>query len=284
MTPPKEVKVGRVKFGNKSPLVLIAGPCVIESKDLIQEVAGKVKEITNRLGLQFIFKSSFDKANRTSIHSYRGPGLEKGLLLLEGVKKEFDLPITTDIHLPEHAKFASEVVDLLQIPAFLCRQTDLLVAAARTKKPVSIKKGQFLAPWDMKAVVEKMREAGNEEVILIERGTTFGYNNLVVDMGGLYQLRSLGVPVIFDATHSVQLPGGQGSTTGGRRELIAPLVRAALGVGVDGIFLEVHPNPEKALSDGPNSLPLRELPQLLEEIIELDQIRIKREQRCGTKN
>lgn len=279
MTPPKEVKVGRVKFGNKSPIVIIAGPCVIESKALIQEVAGRIKEITTKLNIQFIFKSSFDKANRTSIHSFRGPGLEKGLLLLDGIKKEFNIPITTDIHLPEQAKFASEVVDLLQIPAFLCRQTDLLIAAAKTKKPVSIKKGQFLAPWDMHSVIEKMKEAGNEDVILIERGTTFGYNNLVVDMGGVYQLRRIGAPVIFDATHSVQLPGGQGSTTGGRRELIAPLLRAALGVGVDGIFLEVHPNPARALSDGPNSLPLSELPQLLEEIVDLDQVRLKREMR-----
>ncbi|OGQ36107.1 MAG: 3-deoxy-8-phosphooctulonate synthase [Deltaproteobacteria bacterium RIFCSPHIGHO2_12_FULL_43_9] len=277
MIPPKEVKVGKVKFGNKAPIVLIAGPCVIESRDLIHEVAGKIKEKTNNLGLQFIFKSSFDKANRTSMHSFRGPGMEKGLLLLEEVKKIFGIPVTTDIHLPEQAKFASEVVDLLQIPAFLCRQSDLLIAAAKTKKPVSIKKGQFLAPWDMKSVVEKLREAGSDDVILIERGTTFGYNNLVVDMGGLHQLRTLGCPVVFDATHSVQLPGGQGSYTGGRRELIAPLTRAALGVGVDGIFLEVHPDPEKALSDGPNSLPLDKLSILLEEILELDQLRLRRE-------
>lgn len=277
MIPPKAVVVGKVKFGSGSPVVLIAGPCVIESRDLIQEVAGRIKEKTDHLGIPFIFKSSFDKANRTSVHSFRGPGMEKGLLLLEEVKKIFNIPITTDIHLPEQAKFASEVADLLQIPAFLCRQSDLLIAAAKTMKPVSIKKGQFLAPWDMKAVVEKMREAGNENVILIERGSTFGYNSLIVDMGGLHQLRALGCPVVFDATHSVQLPGGLGSCTGGRRELIAPLVRAALGVGVDGIFLEVHPDPERALSDGPNSLPLDKLSDLLEEILELDQLRLKRE-------
>lgn len=277
MFPPREIKVGNVSIGGGNPLTLIAGPCVIESRELIQEVAGKVKEIAERFKLQLIFKASFDKANRTSIHSFRGPGLEKGLLLLEEIKKQFNIPITTDIHLPEQAKFAAEIVDLIQIPAFLCRQTDLLIAAAKTKSAISVKKGQFLAPWDMKSVIEKLKEAGTEKVILIERGTTFGFNNLVVDMGGLFQLRSLGAPVIFDATHSVQLPGGQGSTTGGRRELIAPLARAALGVGVDGIFIEVHPNPEKALSDGPNSLPLDSLSQFLEEIVDLDNVRQKRE-------
>ncbi|HLB59474.1 MAG TPA: 3-deoxy-8-phosphooctulonate synthase [Bdellovibrionota bacterium] len=274
---PPSVSIGSTKIGGGTPLVLIAGPCVIESKTLIEEVGGFLKELTSKLHIPYIFKASFDKANRTSIHSFRGLGLEQGLYLLQELKKSIGVLLTTDIHLPEHAAPAAEVVDLLQIPAFLCRQTDLLSAAAKTGMPVSVKKGQFMAPWDMRSVVEKLHECGNKRVILIERGSSFGYNNLVVDMGGLSQMRSLGTPVVFDATHSVQLPGGEGSRTGGRREMIAPLSRAAVATGVDGIFLEVHPHPDQAKSDGPNCLPLTALSPLLEEILEFDELRLRRE-------
>lgn len=240
-------------------LTLIAGPCVIESESLCLQVAQTVKTICERLGIQYVFKASFDKANRTSLHSFRGPGLEEGLRVLAEVKQHTGLPLTTDIHEPWQAERAAEVVDLLQIPAFLCRQTDLLVAAARTGKPVNVKKGQFMAPWDMRHVVEKLQTSGAQGVMLTERGASFGYNTLVVDFTSLPQMRALGVPVVFDATHSVQLPAGAGSRSGGRREFIPHLVRAAVAVGVDALFMEVHPDPEKGLSDPATMFPLSDL-------------------------
>ena len=250
---------------------LIAGPCVIESRDLACEVAERVKAITDRLGIRYIFKASFDKANRSSGGAFRGPGVEGGLAVLAAVKEELGLPVLTDIHESNQAAPVAEVVDVLQIPAFLCRQTDLLLAAAEairgTDKTINVKKGQFLAPWDMAQVVNKLRDAGVENLWLTERGSSFGYNTLVVDYRGLPQLQALGCPVIFDATHAVQQPGGQGTTSGGQRDFVAPLARAAVAVGVDGLVLEVHPNPEKALSDGPNMVPLHRLEALLRQLL-----------------
>lgn len=248
-------------------LTLIAGPCVIESESLCLQVAYEVKAICERVGIPYVFKASFDKANRTSLHSFRGPGIEEGLRVLAKVKQQVGVPVTTDIHEPWQAERAAEVVDLLQIPAFLCRQTDLLVAAARTGKPVNVKKGQFMAPWDMRHVVEKLRGAGAAGVMLTERGVSFGYNTLVVDFTSLPQMRALDVPVVFDATHSVQLPGGAGSRSGGRREFIPHLVRAAVAVGVDALFMEVHPDPDKGLSDPATMFPLGELDGLLKQVI-----------------
>jgi 2-dehydro-3-deoxyphosphooctonate aldolase (KDO 8-P synthase) len=250
---------------------LIAGPCVIESRELAFEVAERVKAITDRLGIHYIFKASFDKANRSSGTSFRGPGVEGGLAVLAELKQRLGLPVLTDIHESQQAAPVAEVVDVLQIPAFLCRQTDLLLAAAEavsgTHKTINVKKGQFLAPWDMAQVVNKLRDAGVENLWLTERGSSFGYNTLVVDYRGLPQMRELGCPVIFDATHSVQQPGGQGSSSGGQREFVAPLARAAMAVGVDGLFMEVHPDPERALSDGPNMVPLHRLEALLEQLL-----------------
>lgn len=242
---------------------LIAGPCVIESEEMVLSVAGQMKEVTEELGIPYTFKASFDKANRTSIHSFRGPGIEEGLRILQKVKDTYGLPVCTDIHEPWQAEVAGQVVDILQIPAFLCRQTDLLVAAAKTGKCINIKKAQFLAPWDMKNCVEKVREAGNENVMLCERGSTFGYNTLVVDMTGLRVLKGFDVPVIFDATHSVQKPGGNGTSTGGNREYVEYLAKAAVAVGVDGLFMETHPDPDHAKSDGPNMVPLAQMRELL---------------------
>jgi len=264
----KEVKIGKIIVGRERPL-LIAGPCVLESLEVAFEVARNMKAAAEETGFSYVFKSSFDKANRTSLRSFRGPGLEKGLSMLEEIKKKLQIPVTSDIHEAWQAEPAAEVLDLLQIPAFLCRQTDLIVAAARTRRPLNIKKGQFMAPWDMKFALEKARAAGAEGVMLTERGSCFGYYNLVVDMRSLPVMRALGVPVIFDATHSVQLPGGAGGASGGQREFVAPLARAAMAVGVDGIFMEVHPEPEKALCDGPNSLPLQEAPNLLRTLREI---------------
>ncbi|MGQ9487125.1 MAG: 3-deoxy-8-phosphooctulonate synthase [Armatimonadota bacterium] len=260
--PVTAVKIGNIVIG-EGALTLIAGPCVIESEALCLQVAQTVKTICERLGIQYIFKASFDKANRTSLHSFRGPGLEEGLRVLAKVKQHTGLLLTTDIHEPWQAERVAEVVDLLQIPAFLCRQTDLLVAAARTGKPVNVKKGQFMAPWDMRHVVEKLQESGAQGVMLTERGASFGYNTLVVDFTSLPQMRALGVPVVFDATHSVQLPAGAGSQSGGRREFIPHLVRAAVAVGIDALFMEVHPDPEKGLSDPATMFPLRDLEMLL---------------------
>jgi 2-dehydro-3-deoxyphosphooctonate aldolase (KDO 8-P synthase) len=255
------------------PLTLIAGPCVIESRDLALQVAEEVKAITDRLGIHYVFKASYDKANRSSGGSFRGPGVEEGLAVLAEVKQKLGLPVLTDIHESQQAAPVAEVVDVLQIPAFLCRQTDLLLAAAEatrgTEKVINVKKGQFLAPWDMAQVVKKLREAGVENLWLTERGSSFGYNTLVVDYRGLPQLQELGCPVIFDATHSVQQPGGKGTSTGGQREFVAPLARAAVAVGVDGLFMEVHPDPDQALSDGPNMVPLHRLEALLRQLLEI---------------
>ena len=246
---------------------LIAGPCVIESEEMVLSIAGQMKEMTEVLGIPYTFKASFDKANRTSISSFRGLGMERGLEILRKVKDTYDLPICTDIHEAWQAKLAAEVADILQIPAFLCRQTDLLVAAAKTGKCVNIKKAQVLAPWDMKNCVEKVRQSGNNHVMLCERGTSFGYNTLVVDMTGLRVMKDFGVPVIFDATHSVQKPGGNGTCTGGSREYVEYLAKAAIAVGVDGLFMETHPDPDFAKSDGPNMVPLNEMEALLKKLI-----------------
>ncbi|MFZ1840577.1 MAG: 3-deoxy-8-phosphooctulonate synthase [Leptotrichiaceae bacterium] len=268
----REVKITDTITVGNSEIFLIAGPCVIESEDLVMEVAGKMKEITEKQGIKYVFKASFDKANRTSINSFRGPGLEKGLEILSRVKSKYNLPIATDIHEPWQCKEASKVIDILQIPAFLCRQTDLLIAAAETGKAVNIKKGQFLAPWDMKNVIKKFEEVGNPIIMLCERGTTFGYNNLVVDMRALLEMRKLGYPIVFDATHSVQIPGGQGETTGGNREYVYPLMRSAAAIGIDGIFAEVHPDPDNAMSDGPNMLRLDKIEEVLKSVKKFDDI------------
>lgn len=251
---------------------LIAGPCVIESEKMCFEVAVELKKICDRLGLNLIFKSSFDKANRSSINSPRGVGLEEGLKILKKIKDTLNIPVITDVHEPWQCSEVAEVVDILQIPAFLCRQTDLLVAAAKTGKTINVKKGQFLAPWDMQYIINKIEESGNNKILLCERGTSFGYNNLVVDMTGLIEMRKLGYPIVFDATHSVQKPGGKGSTTDGNREFIPPLMRAALAVGVDAIFAEVHPDPENAFSDGPNQIYLEEFEKILMEAVKIDDI------------
>jgi 2-dehydro-3-deoxyphosphooctonate aldolase (KDO 8-P synthase) len=261
-------KVGNaVTVGSGKPLTLIAGPCVIENRDLVFEVAEAVNAICKKLGVQYIFKASFDKANRTSASTFRGPGVTAGLAVLQEVKDKLGLPVLTDIHESSHVAQVAEVVDVLQIPAFLCRQTDLLMAAAATGKAINVKKGQFLSPQEMSQVAQKLRAAGVENLLLTERGNSFGYNTLVVDFRSLPQLQSFGCPVIFDATHSVQQPGGQGGTSGGQREYVAPLARAAVAVGVDGLFMEIHPNPDKALSDGPNMLPLHRLEPLLKQLL-----------------
>lgn len=261
-----------IKFGGNNPFVLIGGPCMLESEKLVMETAEAIKEITTKLNVPYVFKGSFDKANRSSIFSDRGPGLEKGLEMLAKVKETFDLPVVSDIHESQQAELAGEVLDIIQIPAFLCRQTDLLVAAGKTNKVINVKKGQFLAPWDMKNVVTKLRETGNEKILLTERGTTFGYNNLVVDMRSLITMREMDVPVVFDATHSVQIPGGNGTTTGGKREFVPYLSRAAAAVGIDSIFMEVHPDPDNALSDGPNMVKLENLEEVLKPIIDIDRL------------
>ena len=261
-------KVGNaVTVGSGKPLTLIAGPCVIENRDLVFEVAEAVNAVCKKLGVQYIFKASFDKANRTSASTFRGPGVTAGLAVLQEVKDKLGLPVLTDIHESSHVAQVAEVVDVLQIPAFLCRQTDLLMAAAATGNAINVKKGQFLSPQEMSQVAQKLRSAGVENLLLTERGNSFGYNTLVVDFRSLPQLQSFGCPVIFDATHSVQQPGGQGGTSGGQREYVAPLARAAVAVGVDGLFMEIHPNPDKALSDGPNMLPLHRLEPLLKQLL-----------------
>lgn len=271
-----------VKVGHGQPFLCIAGPCVLESQEMAFAVAASMKRVAGRLGINFIFKSSFDKANRTSIDSFRGPGIAKGLEIMAGLKREFDIPVLSDIHSPSQAREASEVLDVLQIPAFLCRQTDLLVAAAETGKVVNLKKGQFLSPWEMQEAIRKLSTAAHENrLLLTERGTFFGYNNLVVDMRSLPIMRSFGHPVIFDATHSVQLPGGAGGRSGGQREFIPVLARAAVAAGVDGVFMEVHPDPDKALCDGPNSLPLEHVESLLRELLAIHRIvKINQEAHC----
>lgn len=247
--------------------IWIAGPCVIESEEMVLEMAGKLKEMAERLNLDYYFKASFDKANRTSIRSFRGPGIEEGLKILQKVKDTWNVKIATDIHEPWQAQKAAQTADIIQIPAFLCRQTDLLAAAAQTGKKINVKKAQFLAPWDMANVVGKLEESGNRDLMLCERGTSFGYNTLVVDMTGIVEMKKLGYPVVFDATHSVQKPGGKGNATGGNREYVEYLAKAALAAGADALFMEVHPDPDKALSDGPNMVPLGELEAMMERMI-----------------
>ena len=268
----REINIGGVHIGGENPLALIAGPCVIESEKQTLDTAEKIKKISVDCGIPFIFKSSYDKANRTSINSYRGPGLVDGLSILKKVKTELDIPVLSDIHKEEEINPAAEVLDVLQIPAFLCRQTDLLVKAAKTGLPLNIKKGQFLAPWDMKNVVTKCEQSGNEKILLTERGVSFGYNNLVTDMRALVLMREYGCPVVFDATHSLQLPGGQGDTSGGQRHLVPPLMRGAVAIGCDAVFMEVHPDPDNAPSDGPNMIKLETLSALLKQAMELDRL------------
>jgi 2-dehydro-3-deoxyphosphooctonate aldolase (KDO 8-P synthase) len=259
----EEVKVGEIRIGKGNPLVLIAGPCVIENEEITFATAARLREICDDLELSFIFKSSYDKANRTSMSSFRGPGMEKGLRILNDVRNKFAVPVISDVHSVEEVKPAAEVLDALQIPAFLSRQTDLILSSSRTGKPVNIKKGQFLAPWDVKHVIEKFVSTGNKNLMITERGTSFGYHNLVVDFRGFPVIRSFGYPVFFDVTHSLQLPGGEGVRTGGQREFAEPLARAAVAAGVDGLFIEVHPNPNHALSDASSMLPLNEIETLL---------------------
>jgi len=268
----KIVNVRNLAIGQRQPLVFIAGPCVIESHESCLKLADKLKTIFQAKKLPFIFKASYDKANRTSVNSYRGPGVKEGIKILADIKKRLDLPILSDVHSEEEIPIVSETLDIIQIPAFLCRQTDLILAAAKTGKPINIKKGQFLAPWDMKSVVEKMRSTGNEQILLTERGTCFGYNNLVSDMRSLVIMRELGYPVIYDATHSVQLPGGQGNVSGGERNMVIPLARAAVASGCDGLFLEVHENPEKALSDAATMLSIDALPNLIDQVLEIHRV------------
>lgn len=260
------------EVGLDQPLFLIAGPCVIESADLAQETAGYLQELTAELGIPFIFKSSFDKANRSSIGGFRGPGLEAGLRILEAVRARLGVPVLTDVHEDTPLGEVVEVVDVLQTPAFLCRQTNFILAVAEMGLPVNIKKGQFLAPWDMKRVVEKARSTGNDQIMVCERGVSFGYNNLVSDMRALAVMRETGCPVVFDATHSVQLPGGQGDRSGGQREFVPLLARAAVAAGIAGLFVETHPDPAQALSDGPNSWPLGRMRELLETLVEIDRV------------
>ena len=255
-----------ITIGGDAPLALIAGPCVIEDESAIHHIAAQIKQIAVEAGVPFIFKSSFDKANRSSLTSYRGPGLNKGLEILAKIKSDLDLPLLTDVHTQEQAAVASEIVDIIQIPAFLCRQTDLLVAAANTMKPVNVKKGQFLAPLDIKNIIDKITQSGNDRLLITERGTSFGYNTLISDMRALPIMREFGCPVIFDATHSVQQPGGLGGASGGESRFVPALARSAVAVGCDAIFLEVHPDPKTAKSDGPNMVPISELKSLLQQL------------------
>ena len=270
--PNSMVTIGKVRIGNALPLALIAGPCALESRAHAFEMASALKEIAARCGIGLIYKTSFDKANRTSGKSARGLGLSKALTIFADLRAKLGVPVLTDVHEPDQCAAAAEAVDVLQIPAFLCRQTDLLVAAAKTGRPVNVKKGQFLAPWDMKNVVEKITGAGNRNVLVTERGVSFGYNTLVSDMRALPQLAKLGAPVIFDATHSVQQPGGQRTASGGQREFIPALARAAVAVGVAGVFIETHQDPDRAPSDGPNMIPLKEIEPLLTRLIEFDRL------------
>lgn len=266
----KEIRIGSIRISNSVPFVLIAGPCVIEGEKTTLKIAEKLKKITADLKIPFIFKTSYDKANRSSHRSFRGLGLAEGLKILARIKKELNLPILTDVHHPEEVRLTAEIVDILQIPAFLCRQTDLILAAARSNKPVNVKKGQFLAPEDMTNITAKIESAGNRKILLTERGTFFGYHNLVVDFRALVIMKKTGYPVIFDATHSVQLPGGKGTASGGQREFVFPLAKSALSLGIAGLFIETHFQPAKALSDGPNMLPLSRLPAFLKTIKSLD--------------
>jgi 2-dehydro-3-deoxyphosphooctonate aldolase (KDO 8-P synthase) len=271
-TTPHHIRIGDFTVGNDRPFTLIAGPCAIESRSHALEMGHALTEMSRKLGIGLIYKSSFDKANRTSIRSNRGVGMEEGLQILAEVRQTYSCPVLTDVHLPEQCAPTAEAVDVLQIPAFLCRQTDLLVAAARTGKPLNIKKGQFLAPWDMKNVVQKCAESGNRDVMVCERGVSFGYNTLVSDMRSLPILAETGQPVVFDATHSVQQPGGQGTASGGERRFVPVLARAAVSVGVAAVFMETHEDPDRAPSDGPNMVPFKELPALVQTLMEFDRM------------
>src|SRR4030066_1736931 len=261
----REISIANTKLGGNNPLYIIAGPCVIESEDIAFYTAERLKVICSQVGLSLLFKSSYDKANRTSLSSFRGPGLEKGLQIFSDLRSRFGIPVISDVHSIDEVKPASEVLDAFQIPAFLCRQTDLFLSASHTGKPVNIKKGQFLAPWDVKNIIEKFTSTGNQNLFITERGTSFGYNNLVVDFRGESIMRSFGYPLLFDATHSLQLPGGQGNSSGGQREFASPLARAAVATGVDGLFIEVHPDPAQALSDASTMIPLQEIEGLLQQ-------------------
>jgi 2-dehydro-3-deoxyphosphooctonate aldolase (KDO 8-P synthase) len=272
MTVMHHISVGDIEIGNDLPFVLFAGPCVIEGETFTLEVAEALRDITGRCGVPFVFKSSFDKANRTSVDGFRGPGMEEGLRILKRVKDELGLPVITDVHTPEQVKAVAAVADILQTPAFLCRQTDFIQAVAKAGRPVNIKKGQFLAPWDMPHVLEKARATGNDDIMLCDRGTSFGYNSLVSDFRSLMVMADTGAPVVFDANPSVQQPGGRGGATGGNREFVPGLSRAAVAIGVAALFMEVHPNPDEALSDGPNSVRLDELEALLNNLKRLDEV------------
>ena len=268
----KIINCNGIKISNKNPLTLIAGPCQLESEQHAMDMAGKIKEITDKFNIGFVYKTSFDKANRTSLTSKRGVGLEKSLPVFDKIKKELKIPVLTDIHSIEQCSIISKHVDILQIPAFLCRQTDLLIAAAKTNKIINVKKGQFLAPWDMKNVTKKISDSGNNNILVTERGASFGYNTLVSDMRALPIMSELGYPVIFDATHSVQQPGGMGDKSGGQREFVEYLARAAVAVGVAGVFIETHQDPDNAPSDGPNMLPIEKLEHLLNQLFEIDKL------------
>jgi 2-dehydro-3-deoxyphosphooctonate aldolase (KDO 8-P synthase) len=265
----RTIEIGSVRIGGASPLALIAGPCVIESEAHAMHMASEISRIASELHVPYIFKASYDKANRTSVNSFRGPGLHEGLRVLENVKDNYNVPVLTDVHDPAQVEAVAEVSDILQIPAFLSRQTDLILAAAKTGRAVNLKKGQFLAPWEMSNAIEKVRSTGNEQILLTERGASFGYQNLVVDIRSFPIMAKFGYPVIFDVTHSVQLPGGEGKSSGGQPEFIEPLARAGVAAGVDAVFLEVHDNPSKALSDGTNALPLSQLRELLSRLVEI---------------
>jgi len=266
------VRIGDIRIGGGASLALIAGPCVIESRDHSLKMAEAIRSVAERIGIPFIFKSSYDKANRSSIRSYRGPGLDEGLRILDEVRRHVGVPVLSDVHCVRQIPAAAEVLDVIQIPAFLCRQTDLLIEAGKTGKPINVKKGQFLSPWEMRNVVEKILSTGNDRILLTERGTSFGYNNLVVDMRSLPIMRSLGYPVVFDATHSVQLPGGAGTRSGGQREFVPYLARAAVAAGVDALFMEVHDSPDEALCDGPNMIDLKTLERVLIQVIQIDRV------------
>jgi len=273
----RQIRIKDIVIGGGAPFVLIAGPCVIEDETKTRETALFLKEITARLPVPFIFKASYDKANRTSLKGFRGPGIEEGLAVLESIRRDFDIPVLSDVHRFEEIERAAEVLDVVQIPAFLCRQTDFVMEVARASRVVNVKKGQFLSPWEVANIVEKVRAAGNENLLITERGTTFGYNNLVADFRSLPILRRMGYPVVFDATHSVQLPGASGTASGGQRSMVPYLARAAAAVGVDGIFMEVHPCPDEALCDGPNSVSLDSLEDLLLTLAEIDGLVKKKE-------
>lgn len=266
----REVQIGNITIGGKNPLAIIAGPCVIETEDITLRIAGKLKEYTKKNNIPFIFKSSYDKANRTSVNSYRGPGIDEGLRVLQKVKEKFEVLVLSDIHSVNEIEKAADVLDVIQIPAFLCRQTDIIVAASKTGKPVNIKKGQFLAPLDIKNIIDKFTSTGNHNLLVTERGTSFGYNNLVVDLRSIPIMQGFGFPVIYDATHSVQLPGGLGNCSGGQREFIEPLARAAVAAGCDAVFMEVHEDPNSALCDGPNMLSIDSFIDLSKKLTELN--------------